>query len=412
MSVKEVQRYSLLGYADGTSRVNLYFSDGGEAYYTGLAPDRAALLTDLLRNEKPLYWNPTFEILFTGREDVGEGEHAFDLTKWLEGRPGLSGDIRWWGPGREVRSFEEWEPRQQAQLRAAIRRLLVGDASGIPDLPRLVNVPAGNEHARSWFSPTDCVKFSSFRRPCIAAHVLEVVNWSLDSLTSDQRRLLLDSNSLFFWDNSQGENYRVDFYVHGASTPSDPVGLFRFLNSNQLLGPTTRDTIERLLNWCRAELHHFTGGWESDNVFRKWEYRGYPPPSKVIGTGLTACCWGTVAFLRSILRTANVPVELVRRGGHAQPGFVREKLYLSHGDDPYSQNMDATPPIPIGLLLIDQQKHESWFGNSLSEEEIKNNIGRRSTELGLQYLSDFLLRRKTTMSTVEWDVRRVRSLLV
>ena len=44
--------------------------------------------------------------------------------------------------------------------------------------------------------------------------------------------------------------------------------------------------------------------------------------------------------------------------------------------------------------MIDQQKHESWFGNSLSEEEIKNNIGRRSTELGLQYLSDFLLRRR------------------
>ena len=58
----------------GRTRLNLYFADGNWDFYINLEPARALLLADLLRNEKPIYWNDGMGILFTGSEPVGEEE--------------------------------------------------------------------------------------------------------------------------------------------------------------------------------------------------------------------------------------------------------------------------------------------------------------------------------------------------
>jgi hypothetical protein len=50
----------------------------------------------------------------------------------------------------------------------------------------------------------------------------------------------------------------------------------------------------------------------------------------------TAGCWGTVGFMRSVLRAANIPVVREACGGHACVGFPTEGLHMSHGDDPYN----------------------------------------------------------------------------
>jgi hypothetical protein len=71
---KTVSKYAFLHYKDGRNRLNLYFTDGSWDYYFDLDPARALLLLDVLRNEKPVYWTHPQDILWTGKEPVGEEE--------------------------------------------------------------------------------------------------------------------------------------------------------------------------------------------------------------------------------------------------------------------------------------------------------------------------------------------------
>ncbi|WP_288068246.1 hypothetical protein V7O61_06890 [Methanolobus sp. WCC1] len=54
----------------------MYFTDGTWDSYKDLEPTRAMLIIDMLRNEKPVYWTEGPDILWTGREPVGEEEGA------------------------------------------------------------------------------------------------------------------------------------------------------------------------------------------------------------------------------------------------------------------------------------------------------------------------------------------------
>jgi hypothetical protein len=71
---KTVSKYAVLHYRDGRTRINIYFTDGSWDYYYDLDPQRALLLVDLLRNEKPVYWTEGPDVFWTGKEPVGEEE--------------------------------------------------------------------------------------------------------------------------------------------------------------------------------------------------------------------------------------------------------------------------------------------------------------------------------------------------
>jgi Dictyostelium (slime mold) repeat len=129
-----------------------------------------------------------------------------------------------------------------------------------------------------------------------------------------------------------------------------------------------------------------------------WQYRGWPPVSRIIsGTvyqqtpnGIqhyTAGCGGTTSFLRDVLRAVNIPVIGENRASHACPHFTSEGLYLSHGDDPYS--IRSMSEIPTEQLLIDQKTFDAWFGPDVAPEQIKNNIGRRTLQLAIEYLPKY-----------------------
>jgi hypothetical protein len=107
----------------------------------------------------------------------------------------------------------------------------------------------------------------------------------------------------------------------------------------------------------------------------------------------TAGCWGTTGFLRALLRVINIPVKLVTNAGHAQPWFMADSQYLSHGDDPYNQLTTATPPMPASEIPIDQTKFDSWFGTGVNDTDKLNNIGRRTRELAIDYLPNYVLNR-------------------
>ena len=104
--------------------------------------------------------------------------------------------------------------------------------------------------------------------------------------------------------------------------PAPPMISASFLALNGLIAPTRLETIERLLNWCRANLLHTFGGMiqsgkTGGEVF--WQYHGDTPLSRVInGTVMTepvgntidnevqhwtAGCHGTSALLREVERS-------------------------------------------------------------------------------------------------------------
>jgi hypothetical protein len=402
VAVKTVERYATLSYRDGTTRINFYFTDGTSDHYLGLTPDRAHHLLDLLKHEKPVYWTEGPDILWCGREPVGEEETGFDLDDWLNANSRIRDRIAWEEPTGALTTWPTWSQSRKGSLRGAVNGLLAGGGLGISDPPALAYTPGDDENVSTRFSSSTAWGiYVGHVAQSLVAEVARWIPWSLNQLSNAELDLLLGSPSLF---QTDGASYRVNF-MHGAVTPGDPHAVFQFLVGESLVGSTRRDTMNRTLDWCRANLIHFSGGWEASNVENQWQYRGLPPVSSVIaGTPKTSDgtetirhrtggCWGTTGFLRAVLRAVNIPVELVARAGHAQPHFVHESLYLSHGDDPYNAMMRAVPPIPISLLPIDQATHTAWF-DAVSSDEARNNIGRRSTKLGLEYLSNWLLRRR------------------
>ncbi len=85
---KEVKEYAVIFKKDGSTAINLFFEDDTWHSMGGLDPARALQLTDLLRNEKPLYWSKGPHLLWTGREPVGEGEISQEATSEKEATPG------------------------------------------------------------------------------------------------------------------------------------------------------------------------------------------------------------------------------------------------------------------------------------------------------------------------------------
>jgi len=233
------------------------------------------------------------------------------------------------------------------------------------------------------------------------------VPWSV--LTYDSKGLaeLLDGWKMFDW-VPQGPSQwgMIEEAGHRVATlvvPAPPMITASFLVINGLVGSTPLDTIERILNWCRANLWHVFGGpiasgKSAAEVY--WQYEGSSPVSRMInGTTMlepvgnvfeaephhwTAGCGGTSGFIKEALRPVNIPVEVVVPS-HFMPHFVAEQKYLSHGDDPYG----LADEIPMSELPIDQQTYEAWFVN---DPNPLHNVGRRVAELTIEYLPLELLK--------------------
>jgi hypothetical protein len=246
--------------------------------------------------------------------------------------------------------------------------------------------------------------FLAFVAQSLAAEIARTVPWSIAGYPTAELVPLFDSRTLFVADPPSG-TYRIP-YTTGAITPGDPVRIFRFLTTSQLIGATPRDTIERTVAWVGHNVVHFSGDWDAANVYAQWQYYGWPPVERILAGTTNAnqpsmgmqrrsgACFGTVGLLHTLLRTVNVPVEVLNPClGHGVPHFIHEHLYLSHGDDPYDIFMIATPPIPFAKLLIDQRQYDAWLsgGDPVSITRCKN-IGRQIRELSIRYLPNQLLR--------------------
>jgi len=402
MARKIVNSYAVFENVGGTRDIVFYYQGGGVDSVSGVSPDEADYIVDLLRNEKPVSYDHAMKRLSTwSPEEVGESESVTDLDAWLSAHQSIKASIIW-EDGAGPHAWASWSAGWKSELRQAFSAAWVRGSISVPDVPPNQATFADDEYVTTVLSPADA--WAYFKASVAQSLVVEIgrqVPWSLQSFSADEFAQLFDSREMFRW-NASPAGYRIDT-MHGHLVPSSPAKTYKFLGKSDLIGNSRLDTIARVIDWCRGNMVHFSGGTTAANMEEQWQYRGFPPLSRVLeGTvktsdpefGImhrTAGCWGTTGFLRAVLRVVNIPVKLVTNAGHAQPFFMSDSRYLSHGDDPYNQLSKATPPMPASLLLIDQATFDAWFGAGVSDADKSNNIGRRNRELAITYLPNYLL---------------------
>lgn len=355
------------------------------------------------------------------------------LDCWLEHNPKVANAIRWErgkrGGGFETLAWPDWPASMKSRLRDAWMAARDWHAAGMRDYdgtpwtdpppnqdadvdpPTTRTVLDGPTQARPWY-------YAQVGH-CLAAEIEGWVPWSIRHYTVEQLEHLLAGPMIFVRDRDNATSWDADHpggYIVGGvksqekATPSHPTFVYRFLATADLVGPTRLDTVGRVLDWCRAHLRHYFGSFTAANAEAHWQYRGWPPVRRVIeGTtptdpGLagfghqhwTGGCWGTTAFLRSVLRSVNIPVLMLFRCGHALPAFGGIGRYLTHGDDPY--NLLAQADYPAKELLITKATFDAWFpfdpadaDNEADQATSCANIGRRPVDLAVWHFSDWLL---------------------
>jgi hypothetical protein len=402
MARKIVSSYAVFENLGGMRDIVFYYQGGGADSVSGISAAEADYMVDLLRNEKPVSYDHALKRLSTWNpEGVGEDEISPNLDAWLNAHPSVAASIVWEDSGGS-HAWASWSASRKAELKQAFDLARIRSPISVASVPPNQATLTDDQHATTILASSDAwAYFKASVAQSLAAEIGTQLLWSLQGYSAEQLTQLFDSREMFRW-NVSPAGYRIGS-MHGHIVPAPPARSYEFLGITGLIAGTRLDTLARVVDWCRNNLVHFTGGATAANMEDQWQYRGYPPMTRVLdGTTQTshpefgvmhrtAGCWGTTGFLRALLRAINIPVKLVTNAGHAQPWFMADARYLSHGDDPYNRLTRATPPFPASEILIDQAKFNAWFGAGVSDADKSNNIGRRTRELAITYLPNYLL---------------------
>jgi hypothetical protein len=153
-----------------------------------------------------------------------------------------------------------------------------------------------------------------------------------------------------------------------------------FLVANDLIGHDPWDTVERVLTWSRRLNHAAVNTVDDQELL--FGVRGLPPAYLMaLGTEsaqpeqdpgsfrhFTSGCWGTQAFLRNVLRAANISVETGVAYTHAAPVFVMPegRYHLTHADHLYFSDWFQLGPVPTSALLIPARQQRLYFAKDSS----------------------------------------------
>ncbi|MBN2534804.1 MAG: hypothetical protein JXB88_18125 [Spirochaetales bacterium] len=362
---------------------------------------------DILRNEKPVYAylnsnNPAVNGLYTTSERIGESEEVPSLEAWLSAHSQVRNALIW-EDSSGTHPYINWSAARKNDLIEAFEAAWFAAPDDLVDpLPNEVTL-TNDQSITQVLSPDNAWKlYLAYTAHSLAIEISDAVAWSISGYSAENLATLFDSRKFFVWENSYS-GYRFDFWS-GVALPAPPRYTYNFLIGEDLISYNHFETIGRLLDWCRFNLIHFSGGWETGNIEKQWQYRGFPPVSCIIEGTLntghpewgiahrTAGCHGTLGFLRVVLRCINIPVRPNYICSHALPHFPTVNQYMSHGDDPYNALSKGTPPpFPATNLMITATKYNEWFGNGVNNEKKCDNVGRNVRELALIHLPPYLL---------------------
>lgn len=328
---------------------------------------------------------------------------------WLVQHPAVARAIVW-ESDRGAVPWASWDAAWKRALDEAFAAEAAalegrGDPRGFPVSDPPANIAPARSRSSTVLAPGDAWRlYAAYVGHSLAVEILRTVPWSITSDPPEALAALFDGRSMFAWRGDLG-GYLVDPARSGWVVPAPPAAEHGFLVREGILKPTRMGTVEAMIDWARR-LRHVRGRLDLDNAERVWSYRGYAPVSRVLeGTGpdhahVTAGCWGTTGLLVAVLRAANIPVRLLTVRGkgragcsHALPYFMSEGRYLSHGDDPYNQLVNAYgEAVPVGRLLVDRATWTGWFGEGVDPTEKCANIGRQTLEIALDTLPPYLVR--------------------
>jgi len=246
----------------------------------------------------------------------------------------------------------------------------------------------------------------------LAAELTAAFSWSITSYTPSELSLLLSMNdTMNYVSTVANPGYYFQDSGTGAS-PADPGFTVTFFKKSGLIGSDAADTVARLFAWER-KLEHFSvvSGDPTQNIYPYFWGPNTPPvpDSEVINgtvyTGpidlgfanYTAGCSGTMYFMKSVLRSVNIPVQLQWVFcGHATPIFPTIGLAMTHGDDPYDRlgfvspfPGFSTPPPSEYFITISQYNQVFPPGQSL--DACDSAVGSQVANIAIEYGSDFLM---------------------
>jgi hypothetical protein len=372
---------------------------------------------------------------------------------WLQDHPRIADALVWdAGDGQGAKPFASWSTADKATLERAVADATNDTEPVLADPPvnLMANVLPVDAPAATVLSPSDArgLYFAHVGRS-LMLEMTRTLPWSIADYAPADLAVLLDSRSSFLWrQNALGRGisgyaiYDDDATFIAPDDPSSALGFVvpappkvtaQFLAANDIVAGDRLTTIQRMLEWERVNLNHFAGEFTMSSTVSYWQYAGAAPVSRMLaGTTVTSGypapvfghwtvgCPGTNWFMMAVLRAVNIPVRYVVVEEHATPYFATEGKYLSHGDDPYNRYWSpSTPRTPASELLIDKTTYDRWFSTALPPDQRLASIGRRTKELGIQHLSDWVLRRRCTdieagvtnhaQSAVYADLRRIYS---
>jgi len=199
------------------------------------------------------------------------------------------------------------------------------DADPSPVLDPPINIQLSAPGGSTWTVIDSVAAFDLYIRYVAMTLVVEIgehVGWSMFDYDWKSLPELLDGSRMFRWIGKGNSPWGVinasGHRVITLAIPAPPMISASFLALNGLIAPTRLETIERLLNWCRANLLHTFGGViQSGKTWGEvfWQYHGDTPLSRVIN--------GTV-MTEPVGNTIDNEVQHWTAGCHARaPSFAR-----------------------------------------------------------------------------------------
>jgi len=355
-------------------------------------------------------FNPVTVTMDSPREVVAVFEFSWspgvpDLAAWLAGNPAVADALVWESPGGAA-AFPDWDPCEKDELFRAFEGAWAGRPTGLHDPPPPAVAYADDDYIRRshLFAADARALWLSYAANGLAVELGARVPWSVTAYGPDELAILFDSRQMFLRDPGTG-HYCIDRSKHGGRAVHAPADFAAAFMADKV-GADRVETVGNLIEWCRGMIH-YAGSIYSWNAHAHWQYRGFPPTSRIVeGTvrladeahGMrgddrvmhrTAGCHGTSGFLRSVLRAVNIPATQVFAGGHSLPHFPADGLYMTHGDDPYNSR-SRRETFPGEDILIDHATFTAWFRGDLDAAGVKANVGRGVTRALVRHAGRYL----------------------
>jgi hypothetical protein len=355
-----------------------------------------------------------------------------DAAVWLDSHPRVAAAIKWQVANttgnayavadQDKQPWTSWPSKRRGALLAQFAAHYAAICSGHPPPDPVAdpianlseNIALDDKSPVTQISPTDAeTLYLAIVAQSLAVEIGHFVPWSIAGYDDESLAVLFDSATMMSRRlPSQSQLFSLgDWYSpwvaptragnRGRAVPAPPGRAFAFMKGG-LVGASRHATIVNVMQWGHDNMVHFYGNDTFLNDEQTWGYRGHPPVTRVISgttstssekpadqpafSHWTAGCHGTAGFLREVLRSVNIPVQIPHACGHSQLYFRTEGLYVDHADDLYSGY--GTFPVSMEGLLIDQATYSAWFGDNLLNEdwleklpaEHCQNVGRRIAE--------------------------------